>query len=184
MKKKNIRLTVSTRLLDHNFEDKKVYEKILGKSGWDYCPRKSLNADGDYEAYKKVMLSEYVVFVDSTLGYEALSRKKKVAVFSLGCTSKEWSKENFLLNDTTKEFYQPSCFGFPVKMSENGEFWTSSHDQSKMTEILEFITTISDQDWLELLEKYKVENIISFDKNNQNLINNLKKIDFPLRSDL
>ena len=69
-------------------------------------------------------------------------------------------------------------------MSENGEFWTSSHDQSKMTEILEFITTISDQDWLELLEKYKVENIISFDKNNQNLINNLKKIDFPLRSDL
>ena len=50
---------------------------MLGETNWSYFPRERLDVKGDYEHYSKVLLSEYIVCIDSTLGYEALSRKKR-----------------------------------------------------------------------------------------------------------
>ena len=90
--KNSLNFYVSTRVLFNDEKGKKNYENILGNSGWNYNPRKILDAPGDYEAYKRVMLSEFIVFIDSTLGYEALSRKKKVVAFPFGSYSSEWCK--------------------------------------------------------------------------------------------
>ena len=82
--KNNLKLCISTRVLSTDIKGKKYYSDILGDSGWEYFPRNRLDSAGDYEHYLKVLLSEYVVCIDSTLGYEALSRKKKVVFFPLG----------------------------------------------------------------------------------------------------
>ncbi len=181
--KHNLKFLVSTRVLESDLEGKKEYENILGLKGWSYCPRKSLNSDGDYYAYSKVMKSEFVVFIDSTLGYEALSRKKKVAVFPLGAFSKEYSEKNYILNEKTKEFYMPSKFGFPLELNNEGEFWVSHYDEKKIIEKLNFILKVNNEEWLKLLDKIQLDKIIKFDLNNRILLNNLGRLGVPLQPD-
>ena len=66
--KNNLLLGVSTRVRPDDLLGKEKYTNILGDKNWIYFPRRKPNVYGDYEAYGKVMLSEYIVSIDSTLG--------------------------------------------------------------------------------------------------------------------
>ena len=65
-----------------------VYKKILKNSEWIYCPR--YNNESSYE---RVMSADFVVFADSTLGYERLSRGKKTLSLPFGCENPKWCKK-------------------------------------------------------------------------------------------
>lgn len=181
--KNNLKLYVSTRVLYNDEKGKKNYENILGETGWNYMPRKILDAPGDYEAYKRVMLSEYVVFIDSTLGYEALSRKKKLVAFPFGCTSPEWCKKNYKTGFEKDNFYVPSKFGYPLNLENEGEFWLSEYNLEKMNNKLNFILNIDKDSWEKILKKIGSEKVIKFDLYNDTLIKNLKTLGVPLKKD-
>ena len=170
-------------MLYNDEKGKKNYENILGETGWNYMPRKILDAPGDYEAYKRVMLSEYVVFIDSTLGYEALSRKKKLVAFPFGCTSPEWCKKNYKTGFEKDNFYVPSKFGYPLNLENEGEFWLSEYNLEKMNNKLNFILNIDKDSWEKILKKIGSEKVIKFDLYNDTLIKNLKTLGVPLKKD-
>jgi hypothetical protein len=178
--KKNIHLFVSSRVREDDHSGKDPYEKILGKHNWTYCPRKSFSIMGDYLAYKNVMTKEYVVFVDSTLGYEAIGRNKKIIVFPLGCDDKEWCKTNYLFSKSPEEIYYPTSFAYPLIFPSIGPFWCSKYDKQKMNDILNFVTTRSDEEWKEIINNLKLKKIMSFDQGNEKLINVLDQIGVPL----
>lgn len=178
-----LKFYVSTRVMFNDDQGKKNYEDVLGETGWHYVPRQSLNVFGDYEAYKRVFISEYVVFIDSTLGYEALSRKKKIIAFPFGCLSPNWCKKNYITNPEKNEFYIPTKFGYPSKLSAEGEFWLSYYNPIKMKEKLDFMLQIDEKKWKRLFKKIAVNEIIKFDLYNKTLIKNLKKIGVPLQKD-
>ncbi|MBL6857144.1 MAG: hypothetical protein ISQ92_00495 [Pelagibacteraceae bacterium] len=181
--KKNLTLSISTRVLASDKKNKKHYEAILGQSDWNYFPREDLGALGDTAHYRKVLSSEYIVSIDSTLGYEALSRKKKVVFFPLGSYSKEWCKKNYVTNLKTKTYWIPEKFGYPLNLNQEGEFWTSEHDEKKMEEKLNYLISIDENSWDKLLKDIGLEKIIKFNPYNEVLIKNLKKIGVPLKKD-
>lgn len=181
--KKNLNLSISTRVLASDKKGKKDYEQILGNSGWNYFPREELGAIGDSEHYRKVLLSEYIVCVDSTLGYEALSRKKKVAFFSLGSYSEEWCKKYYITNLKKNSYYVPEKFGYPLKLDPEGKFWLSEYDEKRMEEKLNYLISIDNNSWYKLLEEMGLEKIIKFDPHNQTLIKNLKILNVPMQND-
>jgi len=179
-KKKKKHLFVSTRVLEDDSTGRIPYEKILGKNNWTYCPRKSFTITGDYLAYKNVMTKEFVVFIDSTLGYEAMSRNKKIISFPLGSYDDAWCKKNYLLNKLTQEIYYPSPFAYPSILPESGPFWCSKYDKQKMNNILEFVTTRSDEEWNEIINNLELKKMMSFDQGNEKLISLLDQIGVPL----
>jgi surface carbohydrate biosynthesis protein len=181
--KKRLSFSISTRVHPNDLNGKKNYDEILGDFKWNYYPRIKSDATGDYDHYMKVLLSEYVVTIDSTLGYEALSRNKKVAFFPLGSYSPEWCKENYITNNKTKDFYIPSKFGYPVDYNREGEFWLSDFDEHKLEKKLDFLTSTSNEEWIKLLNRLELNRVIKFDQNNKTLINNLIKIGVPIQKD-
>ena len=181
--KNNLHLGISTRLGFDDRNGKKEYTNILGEAGWDYYPRIIKGAAGDYEQYKKVMTSEYVVAVESTLGYEALARNKKTVFFPLGSYSKEWCKDNYIYDLKNKLYWIPQKFGFPFKFEPEGKFWLSHYNLDKMAEKMNFVLNVDDQKWLETLKEIKIDKIIKFDLHNKTLISNLNKLGLPLKAD-
>ena len=180
---KKLRFAISTRVLPEDLSGKHKYEKILGKSGWNYYPRSKPDVTGDYEHYSKVMQSNYIVSIDSTLGYEALSRKKRVAFFPLGSYSEEWCRTNYITDSKTKAYYIPSKFGYPLNLSREGDFWLSDYQEAKMTKILNFLQEIKYDNWIKLLDNLGLEKIIKFDLYNKTLISNLNNLGVPLQKD-
>mgnify|MGYP001187307519 FL=1 len=181
--KNNLKLCISTRVLSTDIKGKKYYSDILGDSGWEYFPRNRLDSAGDYEHYLKVLLSEYVVCIDSTLGYEALSRKKKVVFFPLGSFSPEWCKKNYIVNLEKNIFWIPTRFGYPLDLDREGSFWLSDYDERKMEKKLNFLRDTNQVDWETCLKNLGLEKIIRFDFKNKTLINNLNKMGLPLKED-
>ena len=74
-----IKLYISTKLNPDDMIGYQAYKKILKNSEWIYCPR--YNNESSYE---RVMSADFVVFADSTLGYERLSREKTLSL-PFGC---------------------------------------------------------------------------------------------------
>ena len=181
--KNNLLLGVSTRVRPDDLLGKEKYTNILGDKNWIYFPRRKPNVYGDYEAYGKVMLSEYIVSIDSTLGYEAISRKKKVVFFPLGAFSPEWCRENYVTDEKKSYFYIPSKFGYPLNFEREGEFWLSDFNEKKMGEKLNFILNINHEEWKNLLDQIGLKKIINFDLHNKILLNNLKNLGVPLQKD-
>ena len=90
----------------NNFErEVSFYENIFGSKNikWNFIFKTKPN-------YAIIDKSEYVVFISSTLGYEAISRGKRVAAITI--------RSNFtnLINHS---------FGWPYKFQKNGYFWTN-----------------------------------------------------------
>lgn len=181
-KKKNLQFSISTRVLATDIKGKNFYRQIVGNEcgDWKYFPRKNVEVEGDYQAYKHVMLSEFVVFIDSTLGFEALSRKKKVVALPLGSFNPSWCKINYRVNSKNDNYYVPTKFGFPKKFKKEGKFWLSDFDEKKIEEKLNFITSVSEISWKKLLKSIKIDEIIKFDLHNKTLITNLNNLRMPL----
>ena len=92
--------------------------------------------------------------MSSTLLGESFSRSFRVAFFDI-------RNEFFLYNK-----YKPG-FAFPKKTPEFGEFWSSKPDEIKMTKNLEYLYSVNEVQWNELVKKWS-ENIVLYDyKNNK-----------------
>ena len=118
---------------------------ILGDSSYDFIAGRSLG-----DAYLFIDRAEYVVFIDSTLGYESLARGNRTAAF------------------TCRGYAVPSIsrkFGWPLQLPENGPFWTNEMAVEQLQRVMNYLTSMSEDDFAQVSMTYMSE-IMEFDPGN------------------
>ena len=73
-----------------------------------------------------------IITINSTLGYEALARGKKVIFF------------NILPNSKTSKFTK---FGWPFDFEDEGLFWTNKFDNKNVVKIIDRVQELSSDEW-------------------------------------
>ena len=110
-------------------------------------------------AYDLIDKYDLIIFIDSTLGYESIARKKKIASFS--CRK----KDNSLIRP----------FGFPNTKKFNDFFYSHSDTKKEVFRVLKNAFFISNKKWL----KYyfpELKDLISYNKNNELFYKTIKNI--------
>lgn len=148
-KNSNTILKICGTSFNENNVELEFFTDLLGDGGWEYW-QKSKNMDN----YKKIDQASVIVFIDSTLGYEALGRGLKCIAFPL-------RGEVLQVNDRR--------FGWPADLPESGPFWTSRGDESEVERLMSYITKVSDDEW-KLVSTPVVEQLMQFDQGNSQFI--------------
>ena len=133
-----------------NFDaEKRYYQNLLQNYSWKLEPRRT-----SMSSYEVLNESEIVVFTSSSLGYESLARGKKTAAF---------------LVDAELLSVQALKFGWPAVIADDGKFWTHQLDEKRFTEILDYLTSVSQPDW-EKVRAETMHEIINFDPGNSQFV--------------
>lgn len=158
-KEKNVRLKVCGCLSDAT-EEHDFFSSLLGNDGWDFIPWTSSDS-----SYQLVDRASVIVTIDSTLGYEALARGKKVALLTARgkCIDTEGID-----------------FGWPVKLPSNGPFWTNDLNKEAFLRIMHYIMGVTDMDWAQLLEQY-ADILPTYDPGNRKFLLLMKDLSVPLK---
>lgn len=141
-------LIVCGRSHENEGQEKNYFAELLDGNSWEFIPKSD-----KYDSYALLDSAEIVVTVDSTLGYEAMGRGNKTAIFSCRGAS--------LKNEATK-------FGWPAKFPENGPFWTNDIDEVQIRRVMNYLNTVSENEWQQTRLTYSSE-IMGFDLGNTRL---------------
>ena len=141
----------------NNEIEEEFYRNLLGGDDFEFLPR----MDG-VSSYAQLDTADFVVSIDSAMGYEALARGCKVAVFA--CRGK-------IFNTDSRNF------GWPCNVEPKGLFWTNEMSEKEVFRILSFLRDINKEDWAEILENFKSD-IVQYDLDNKLLVNLINDI-FP-----
>tara|TARA_Y100000590_G_scaffold310794_1_gene351104 strand:+ start:161 stop:1339 length:1179 start_codon:yes stop_codon:yes gene_type:complete len=145
-------------------EEKKFFSKIIGEKGWDY-----VESNKYYECYKRIDESKFIIFVSSTLGYEAIARNKPTAAL---CA------RNFKYNNhATKNDFN---FSWPANISDKGSFWTNDCNEEEVLEILNYVNNVDYKKWEEETKELR-KNFMAFDYGNKTFLNCIKSLNVPLK---
>jgi surface carbohydrate biosynthesis protein len=115
----NYKLTLCTR---SNISEEKFFREKLKEGNWQFLPysvKNSYNAINNYDL---------IIFTNSTLGFEALAKKKKVVCFPP-------SKNDFPIS------------GFPKKYSSEGFFWSTKNNYLNMKKVINRVENYSNDTW-------------------------------------
>ena len=146
-KKKNIKLTFCSRVgsTEENF-----HRNCFDKGNWIYLPRIST-----LKVYTNLNKQQMVVFSHSTLGFQALSKGVKCAVF-----------------------YR--CFpekGAHGKFPKSGPFWINSNTYYSFEKVLNRVMNFSNKRWKKIAKEYS-NKILSYNPSN---IKKMKIINMVLK---
>ena len=133
------------------------FKKYLGEKNWSF-KKKIANP------YKYIDEANIIVFMISTLGYEAIARNKKVLSF---CCKRvpQFSKKKIL-----------RAFAWPVySHDKKGFFWTDeNYDQKEVNKILDRIIGMKITSWKSKIKKL-AKDLMVYDNENRQIINLIKK---------
>lgn len=104
--------------------------------------------------------AEMIITLNSTLGYEAFSRKKKIIFFNLY---------------DNKKIYETANFAWPCKLKRNGFFWTDDLTDKNCFKYFEKIYNLTVPAWEKIYKKI-FKNIMVRDYNNSIFKKILKNI--------
>jgi surface carbohydrate biosynthesis protein len=136
---RSLRFAVSGKRGPEDSFEADFFAKAIGSLPHTFLPR--LHRESSYEnAYR----AKLVVVVDSTIGYELLSRGRKVAFFSVREIGKSADRNH----------RRDACFGYPSEYPDSGPFWTNQPDTDEYTRILDELLACPDSDWSLLYEQY------------------------------
>ncbi len=138
-----------------------IFSEAIGDHQWSFVPR-----DSDYSTYETLDAADLVVSIDSTLGYEFFARGKKTAFFSVRGT---------LISNLLGTEVDELKFGWPLELASAGQFWTNTPSESEYVRVLDYLMTVTDDDWTHEIDKY-TNNLMVFDQGNtvlQGLLQNL-----------
>jgi len=121
--------------------------------------------DGGIGSYIKLNYADIVFFIDSTLGYEALSLGHRCASFH--CREATFKNSDILGN---------AGFGWPsIQKNQNGNFWTNLQDEKEADRIIDYILNVSEEDWSKDLNL--ISDVMSYDDGNKRFKDILNSID-------
>ena len=135
--------------------EKDFFQNILNDKNWEYIERKNT-----YSSYNEIDNADLVVFIDSTLGYEAMGRGLKVGAFTIRGEDLETDDHDF---------------GYHSNLSKKGIFWTNECNINEMKRIMEFLLKISDEEWFQFSSPF-TNKLMAYDNNNSIFLNILNKI--------
>ena len=148
-------LIIAGATLEHEKKERAFYAANLGEFKWTYSPRTDSKI-----SYELVDAAEIVVFIDSTLGYEAFARGKKIAAFS--CRGYE---ENAL----------SANFCWPANLPDIGPFWSNVLDYAEFQRIMDYLIGLSEPEWQIIRNELDCDEVMSYDQNNTGLVGLLEK---------
>ena len=148
-------LNIAGSTITYQSSEKDYLISDLNKDNLKYIvKRNNLRA-----AYDLVDKHDLIIFIDSTLGYESIARKKKIASFS--CRK----KDNNLIRP----------FGFPNTKKFNNFFYSHSDTKKEVFRVLKNAFFISNKKWV----KYyfpELRDLISYNQNNKLFYKTIKNI--------
>lgn len=156
-REKNKRLAIIRRSSMHSalrMKEEAYFSDLLGEK----CV--FLEPNGSYPSYQAIDAAEVVVGVDTTLGYEAIARGKKTAIFSI--------RGNLL----------GICglsYGWPGNFPSEGPFWTNRSDSSTFIRILNYLFEVDDVQWRKDVSATNFSSLMIYDPGNSILKSILKK---------
>ena len=128
------------------------YNKILGDFNWTY-----IRNLGEFHSYTLMDKNLILISADSTLGFEALARNKKIIMFPF---------RHIKISDP---------FGWPSKFDDVGVFWSDINSKEIFFKIVSDALNSDINSWKKSIKPYK-DQIMLFDQNNNIFNNKLKKI--------
>lgn len=156
---KDLRLKICMCSKDEFNQESDFYHDILGKD------IELLKKDSLYSGYHNLFHAEYKVFIDSTLGYESLARGMKTVAFSIRGSS----------------IGLPSSrFGWPAELADSGPFWANQPDENEFRRVMDYITTVDDNEWEKTRQHY-MSDIMEYDPGNTKFIKLMRELDVPLK---
>ena len=121
----NNNLFILGALLDKHKEEEFSYKKKLPNRNWKFLKRKITSSNNKIKDKFDI-----IVTCESTLGYEALGRDKKVAFFGQKITP-----------------YDDWRFGWPLNYSKKGLFYSNEISLNEVNRILDNLIKIKNSDW-------------------------------------
>jgi surface carbohydrate biosynthesis protein len=165
--KNKINLRILLRSQNHNqlelSKEKYFFSKFLKNNE----KVKFINKKEEFSAYRLINKFNYFVTQDSTLGYEILSKGKRVAFINIR------DKIAKILS------FGRHRFGWPNSYPVNKFFWTHSLDKKNMVKCLNFIYTCKEKVWKKKVSHYG-NPIIVFNSDNQIFKKKMKEIGVKL----
>lgn len=137
----------------------RYYKQVLRDIKFTYFPRLKLE-----DNYQRVDQSWITVSTSSTLGYESLGRGNRTAIFQA---------DSHLLGDSSL------AIGWPIKLPQEGPFWSTSCTTTRIAEVLHFLNSTTNNEW-DATRQLVSEVIPEFDPGNHRFVDYLK--DFGARS--
>lgn len=151
----NKKLKICGRIKDKEGPEQAFYADFLKECVWEYIPKID-----NYSSYELVNAAEMVVYIDSTLGYESIGQGKKAAALSCRGSS--------ILSGACR-------FGWPADLPNNGPFWTSDQDEKQFQRVMDYLNTVSDENWKQACQLYASE-LMEFDPGNMRFVTLLDQL--------
>ena len=136
----NYRLAICGASRSDAQSEKSFFSSIIFTE-FEFYPNSQLRS------YLYVDDSDLIVSIDSSMGYESLARGNKNAIFSIRSELLGWDDYKF---------------GWPGSYESNGPFWTNHADEQQFKRILDYLSSASDAEWLQILNEYAAD-LISYD---------------------
>lgn len=126
----------------------KYFKRILGNDCQFY------GTSGQFPTYQAIDSAEVVITLDSTLGYESISRGNRTAFFAI---------RSRLLG------VEGLSFAWPSSIDEEGDFWTNIPSNESFTRVLNNLFSFSEAEWEMSLKTSKFDSLMIYDKDNSKL---------------
>ncbi len=147
----NLRLAVSGKR-DNGFgTEREFFLSALGPNPAEFIPR-----DSNFSTYDTLSATGVIVTIDSTVGYEFLSRGQRVAFFSSRINSADPN-----LASTIKD----TNFGFPLQLEDIGPFWSNTGGVLEYERILDYLQVVTDREWAAEIAPYN-ESLMAYQPGN------------------
>jgi surface carbohydrate biosynthesis protein len=134
-----------------------------------FNPHKVSGRNESFSSYDLIQGSEILVSLDSTVGYEFLSRGDRVVIVG--------GRFSHHPNKTVREMPDIK-FGYPADLPTDGPFWISDLSESDLKERLDSVRSMSDESWTDLIKPYQ-DLLMRFDSDNQILTQTFSDIGLP-----
>ena len=152
-KSENLNLVIYGKYKDER--EKNFFKNILGpEKNWTFLDNDRMRS------YHYCDMSKLVISSVSTLGYEAISRSSKVAIFNIFNKDKSSKSKNF-------------CWPYMTK--KDGPFWTSNLSKSSCDKLLKKMFKLDIKTWKKMRAQ-NFDKVLSYDKNNKKFMKLLKKL--------
>ncbi len=163
----SLRFAVSGKRGVEDVFEQEFFSKAIDNLPFIFLPRIS-----GHSSYVNAFNAKLVVVIDSTIGYELLSRGRKVAFFS----ARRIGESRVVGED------RDTCFGYPNVYPDNGVFWTNYAETAEYSRILNSLLGMTDAEWAHQIQPY-TEDLMVYQPGNSAFIQMLQNEGIPLKNE-